>query len=224
MAPPMRNPKEKIRLEIKKFMVGQYGGTEDDAVVGEFETIENQYKKYAGAIGSYIISFAQLEGAVDNDLATAINERAHEPGYRIIKYLSFRNKVNLLLDEYTAFIKYCLMGQVRARLITEVKVIHKKLCELSEFRNRVAHANWESLDAAGFVRTKIIESKDDVGMEFEKVKMTPGVLSKFRRQNEAMANRLDLFRERMWAANNRQSARMYRKLEAEKKSLKGQRG
>ena len=213
----MRNPKEKIRLETKRVYIGQYGGSEDDSVVGEFETIENQHKKYSSAVGSFIISFAQLEDSVDNDLATAINERMHEPGYRIIKYLSFRDKINLLNDDYVAFIKYCISGSNKIRLLAENKVIHDKLCELSEFRNKVVHANWQSLDSSGYVRTKIVENKDDIGMEFEKVKMTPGVLIKFRKQNEALANRLGLFRERVWDTNNRESARMYRKTESLKR-------
>lgn len=210
----MRNPKIKISLETKKIDIGQYGESEDDTVLGEWETLENQHRKYAGAIGSYVISFSQLENSVDSDLATAINESAHEPGYRIIKYLNFRNKINLLKDDYSAFIKYFLSAPPKTRLLAEIKVIHNKLCELSEFRNKVVHANWHSLDVSGFVRTKIVEDNDDVGMEFVKVKMTPGVLLKFRRQNEAMARKLELFRDKVWDTHNREDARHYRKMEA----------
>ena len=102
----MRKPKEKIKLDIKKINLGQYDCSDDTEVIGEFETIENQHAKYANSIGSFIISFSQLEDTVDNDLATAINERAHEPGYRIIKFLSFRDKINLLKDDYSSHIKY----------------------------------------------------------------------------------------------------------------------
>jgi hypothetical protein len=203
----MRKPKEKIKLNIKKVGFGQYGESEDGGVVGEFETIEGQHLRYAKAIGSFVISFAELEDSVDRDLATAINERAHEPGYRIIKYLTFRDKIDLLNDDYVAFIKYLSSKSDKKRLLTEIRIIHNKLCELSEFRNKVLHANWQSLDKSGFVRTKIIENKDDFGIQFKKIEMTPSVLVKFRRQNESVSNMIYMFREKVWEANRKDRIR-----------------
>ena len=210
----MRKPKERIKIESKKVSLAQYGGTEDSTVTGEYETIENQHSKYAKAIGSFIISFSELEESLDNDLATAINERAHEAGYRIIKYLGFRNKVDLLNDDYFRYIEYLDSASAKLRLSAELRVIYNKLCELSEFRNRVAHANWLSLDSSGFVRTRIIEAKDGSGVQLEKVKMTPSVLIKFRKQNEALSRKIDFFREKVWAARNRDDRRRYKRIEA----------
>lgn len=216
----MRKPKEKIKLETKKVYLAQYGGTEDDTVVGEFETIENQHSKYANAIGSFVISFAELENSVNNELATAINERAHEPGYRIIKYLSFRNKIDLFNDHYSAYVKVFRSKPTTKRMLAELKIIYNKLCELSEFRNKVAHADWTSLDKTGFVTTKILENKDDFGIQLEKVKMTPGVLVKFRKQNEALSVRINAYREKVWEINNREYASQYKKNNAREGSLK----
>lgn len=208
---PIKESKEKNKLETKKVHLGQYGGNEDDIVISEFEVIENQHTKYANSIGSFIISFAALEDSVDNDLANAVSDRAHEPGYRIIRYLSFRDKINFLKDNYSAFIK-CLESKAdKVRLLNELKVIYDKLCELSEFRNKVVHANWQSLDMSGFVRTKVLENKDEFGIQFEKVKMTPGVLIKFRKQNESVAKKLSLYREKVWDARNKEDYRRYRK-------------
>jgi hypothetical protein len=75
----------------------------------------------------------------------------------------------------------------------------------------VAHAHWHSLDLSGFVRTKIIENKDDAGIQFEKVKMTPGVLVKFRKQNESLANKLATFRDKVWNVHNLEDAIRRRK-------------
>ncbi len=82
--------------------------------------------------------------------------------------------------------------------------------ELSEFRNRVAHANWSSLDKAGFVRSKIIENKEEYGMSFEKIKMTPGVLIKFIRQNNSVSNKLDPFTDKIWEIHNKEERQRYR--------------
>lgn len=213
----MRKPKERIKLEIKKVSLAQYGGTEDETVVGEFETIENHHAKYASSIGSFIISFSELEHAVDNEVATAISASAHEPGYRIIKYLTFRDKANFFNDHYFAFIKFLESEATKLRLLTELRMIFNKLCELSEFRNKVAHADWLSLDTSGFVRTRIVENRDDIGMQLEKVKMTPGVLVKFRKQNESLSHRLDSFRDRVWNTHNREDVVRCRRMEALKK-------
>lgn len=213
----MRNPKGRIKLETKRVYLAQYGGTEDETVEGEFETIENQHMKYANSIGSFIISFSGLEHAVDDDLATAINERTHEPGYRIIKYLTFRDKINLLNDHYSVDIKFLESEPSKILLLSELKLIHNKLYELSEFRNKVAHADWLSLDISGFVRTKIVENRDDIGMQLEKVKMTPGVLIKFRKQNEAISNKIGLFRNKVWDAHSKEERKRYLKIEALKK-------
>lgn len=212
----MRKPKEKIKTETKKVLLAQYGGTEDDTVVGEFETIENQHAKYASSIGSLIISFAELEHSVDDEVATAISDRAHEPGYRIIKYLKFRDKINFLNDHYSAHIKFLGSKSRQRFLFAELKIIYNKLCELSEFRNKVAHADWPSLDTLGFVRTKISENREDVGMQLEKFKMTPGVLVKFRKQNESLSNRICLFREKIENAHNLEDRRRYLKMESSK--------
>ena len=220
----MRKPKEKIKLDIKKINLGQYDCSDDTEVIGEFETIENQHAKYANSIGSFIISFSQLEDTVDNDLATAINERAHEPGYRIIKFLSFRDKINLLKDDYSSHIKYLESVLEKNRLLSELEIIYNKLCELSEFRNKVAHANWQSLDLAGFVRTKIIENKEDSGLQFVKIKMIPGVLVKFRKQNESLSNRLSSYREKVWEAHRKEEYRRYRKNELLKKKVVAREG
>ena len=89
------------------------------------------------------------------------------------------------------------MGARKEKMLNELNNIYKKLCELSEFRNKVAHADWQSLDKSGFVRTKIVEDKNNVGMQLEKVKMTPGILIKFRRQNEALSKKIDIFRDKI---------------------------
>jgi hypothetical protein len=206
----MRNPAKKIPLEKKLTRIGQYG-EDTEYPLDDFENARILHKKYAKPIGHFVISFSMLEDSVNNDLATAISERAHEPGYRIIKYLRFRDKIDLLRDDYTAMIKYTCPDTRKEQLLKQLHVIYAKLAELSEFRNRVAHANWSSLDKHGFVRCKLLENKTDDGMVFERVKMTPGVLVKFTRQNEALSHRLGDFRENLWAVSQRYISQLERK-------------
>lgn len=203
----MRKPQKEISLDLKKVTLGQFDCSDDLSANGEFEEIEKNMERFASAIGNYLISFSALEDTVDTELATVINERGYEPGYRIIKYLSFRDKINLLRDDHASFVKHLTSGNDTKRLLAKLDVIYKKLCELSELRNKVAHANWQSLDVSGFVRTKIITNSDDASLKFLKVKLTPGVLVKFRKQNLSLMSMLVNFRESTWLAFQRQERR-----------------
>ncbi len=198
----MRKITKKVELTKKYSPMGQYAESEDEDSIGEFETLEENESKFAGSIGMLILSFSNLENSVDNDLATSINERGHEPGYRIIKYLNFRTKINLLRDDYYSLIRLSCSEDRQEALIKKVDATYSKLIELSEFRNKVAHANWQSLDAKGFVRTKIIEDRELGGISFEKVKMTPGILIKFIRQNNSLANKLESLRDAVYKASS----------------------
>jgi len=210
----MKKLKGKILLDTKHAAMGQYGQSDDIEMLGEFETILDHYEKYAKSIGALMISFSGMEDSVDVELATAINERAYEPGYRIIKYLEFRDKINLWKDHYSAYIKGILSGKKQLKFLAEMKAIYLKLVELSEFRNKIAHANWSSLDNAGFVRYRSVENKDiSGGMSFEKVKMTPGVIIKFVRQNDAISTKINEFREKFWEAKNMESRKNYKAME-----------
>ena len=212
----MRKPKEKIKLESKYSRMGQYGGSEDDNAVGEFVVLYEQKEKYSKSIGALMISFSELEDAVDKDFANSISDRSHERGYRIIKYLDFRDKINVLRDDYIAYIKHVASEPKQSKLLAEMKIIYLKLVELSEFRNRVAHANWASLDNAGFVSCKIIVNKEEMGIGFEKVKMTPAVIIKFVRQNNAVSRKLEYFREKVWDANRARDAKWHKQMEKER--------
>lgn len=207
----MRKLKEKIKLENRNVLMGQYGPEEKDWNYN-FEQMEGKEDKYAKSIGSLMLSFSYLENSLNNNLATSINERSHEPGYRIIKYLNFKTKIGILNDDYIFFIKIMLNSKkIKEKLLEQNKVIYTKLQELSQFRNKIAHADWTTLDKKGFVVTKIVEDEKQGGMYFKKTKMTPGVIIKFTRQNYAISNKLSLFRDKVWDANNREEVITYRK-------------
>jgi len=206
----MRKPKERIPLEKKHSLMGQFGGSDEDLSL-DFENTEVQEDKYARSLGLLFISFSYVEDAVDSELAKLINESSYEPGFRITKYLSFRDKINLLQDEYSALIRGICDKDKWPKLLDELKTIHSKLAELSEFRNRAAHANWSSLDSSGFVISKVVENREEYGMNLEKIKMTPGVLIKFIRQNHSISNKLDPFTEKIWETHRREERKRYKK-------------
>lgn len=190
-----RKFEEKIPLEREMEQLEQYGRPWGDRTY-------QQEENYSRAIGRFFITFSALETALDHMIITAISDRADEEGYRIIKYLEFRDKINLSKDEYQRRISF--MGKERLKKSLQGKLISiiRKLEEISEFRNKIAHANWESLSESGFVRVRVKEDKTGEGIHFEKIKITPLIIGKFIRQAESLVNKIDDFSdlalESMW--------------------------
>lgn len=181
---PRRKFKEKIPLEKDSEVLEQYGRPSRDLTLV-------QETSYSRAIGRFLMSFSSLETALDHMIISAVSDRADERGYRIIKYLEFRDKINLSKDEYKRRISFISLKKTKDALQEKLDVVIRKLEEISEFRNKVAHANWESLEESGFVRTRIKEDKTGEGIRFERVKMTPVIIEKFTRQSKALANSID---------------------------------
>lgn len=185
----MRKPTQKIPIERKKEALEQY-----DFWSGEAG--EEQKEVYARSIGLFLIAFSSVEASLDTMLAELINGRSHEPGLRIVKYLNVRTKIDIARDHYKQMIQLTEKGKMKKRIDSEI--IFNKLVEISEFRNKVAHANWATLESDGFVRVDIKEGKDGTGIYFESIKMTPGIIRKFIRQCESLENRIDLFVNQEW--------------------------
>ena len=181
----------KIKLEKEKAVLDQYD-------YGVDEVIYEKHAQYAPRIGEFFISFSNLEISLNRLIITMISDRSDEEGYRMIKYLNFRNKIELANDQYKYFINYSNSPAIKLRYARRLSAIFKKLQEISEFRNKVAHANWMSLTKKGFVRTKIRENYDGKGVEFENIKITPAILYKFQRQCETLVNDIDDFLDRVF--------------------------
>jgi len=187
----MRNPKKKIPLEREKEILDQYGRPFGD---------EDFLKKrgYPQAIGNFLISFSHLETSLDHLIITMISDRSDEPGYRVVKYLNFRNKIKLAKEEYWQAINFISQKRLKEKNKKQFEIIFKKLTELSEFRNKIAHANWMTLDERGYVRVKVGENSGQGGVQFENIKMAPILLYKFTRQAHAVADRIDSFQEKVF--------------------------
>lgn len=163
----MKNDKEKIEYESLE----QY-----DFPLNEDHIIFKKERKYAKEIGELMIYFSHLESALNIMIAESVSDRSHDLGYLIIKSLRYSDKVRLGKDLYTSRMKMIQPDKTRFRLIKEFNLIFIGLERMGEFRNKVAHANWMSLDKKGNVRTKI--SKNEFGfIQFMKVKITPEIIA-----------------------------------------------
>lgn len=184
----MRKPKEKIPTESRTETIDQYAWFDDDEIF-------RNHDRYALAIGKFMVAFSGLESCLDSTLANAINDRADDPGYRIIKHLNFGKKTELFRDDRGSLIKMCFRGRRAQKHLAALKIVCDRLAELGEFRNKVAHARWVTLDSDGYVRVRIEENPQHGGTCFRKTKMTPSIIIKFTRRCDALVARIENFTE-----------------------------
>lgn len=187
----LRKPKQKIPLEREKEALEQYASSWFDE-----EYIKE--KRYAQSIGNFLILFSVLEEALNSYIARLENERSDDPGYRILKYLNFRNKIFFAKDLSMQIILFSQNGNMKVRNKKKLDIVISKLIEISEFRNKIAHANWSTLGRRGYVRVSIKENYEEGGIEFENIKITPGVINKFSRQVRAITDQIDSFVDEIW--------------------------
>ena len=174
--------RKKVRNKIEP--LDQY-----DFPWNEDEFIFLHKEEYSGSIGEFLISFSNLESALNLMVVNLINGRGHELGYKVIKSLSYSNKIHLAKDLYLLNIELISNQKTKEKKREEFKLILEKLNDLGESRNRIAHANWVTLDKYGYVRTKI--SSDESGLvHFIKIKITPKLMQKWARVSDRLASQL----------------------------------
>lgn len=167
----------------------------------DFPWSEDEYifankSEYAEAIGDFLISFSNLESALNLLVVEMVNDRSHDLGYKVIKSLGYANKINLARDLYLPTIHHIPNNKIRERRKNEFEIILKKLNQLGESRNKIAHANWVTLDKNGYVRTKI--KSDETGtVQFIRIKITSSIMKKWSGQCDQNASKVYKFKEKV---------------------------
>lgn len=132
------------------------------------EYIAEREDDYAPVIGSFLIAFSGLEHSLNTKIAGMINDRWDGQGYAILRDLEVMEKLNifnrLALDYLT---------NVHADKVDEFRPLYKRLKSIIEFRNVIAHANWETLEKGDYVRVRIISDKTSGRIQFKKISISP---------------------------------------------------
>jgi|GEM_PF-983790 len=160
--------------------------------------LSRKFDDYSKAIGQFLIAFSCIETHLDRALIDALyKDKDYDgQGLRIAKYLSFSEKVQLYIEidsELVGWLSYRSFSKVMRR---KLKILDIKLNEQGQFRNKIAHARWLTLNKTGFVRIKVGEKYDSDyqgGIRFENAKITPKIIMKFTRQAFALRTRIDSF-------------------------------
>lgn len=160
------------------------------------EVMDQKEEQYAPLIGSFLMWFSNLEYCLDIAIANLVSDRHHERGYVVIKNLSIRDKIDLFKSLLHPMVFYT---DKRKKLKKkQLDSIVTKLRNLSELRNKIAHAKWYSLDKDGYVRCDVKTDKDNGLIKFKKYKITPAIMRSNMRVMEKLCEQIDDFVENIW--------------------------
>jgi hypothetical protein len=176
-------------IEIKYENLDQYDYSDEDLMI-------KKEKKYASLIGSFLIWFSNLEHNLNIGLADLISERSHEDGYVIIKDMGMFQKIELFYN--LAFPRVNFAEKRKAQKLKQLPLIRRQLEELNTFRNKVAHAKWNTLDKEGYVRVEMITDKENGFIKFKKFKISPEIIKGKLKEIVVLENKLYDFIENIW--------------------------
>lgn len=139
--------------------------------------IDSEEKILAPLIGSLLINFSRLEQVINTSLSDMISLATHQVGYVIIKDLDAMEKVRILRRLVVSH-----LSAIESKNLELFQEIYKRIVNCVEFRNTIAHANWNTLDKDGFVRVKMTSGKNDGSVIFQKEKLTPQVIEEMTKE------------------------------------------
>jgi len=154
------------------------------------EHLEKVADKYASPIGLFLINFSVLEQELNLAIADFISDRAHEMGYVVIEKLTTSNKIDLFYKMYVRLESF--KNKKNKEVLNKIS---EQLESLNTFRNNIVHANWQSLEKSGFVRTKIVVDNQEGFVKFRKVRITPKIIKQKMGEIEKLTDLIDNYKE-----------------------------
>lgn len=135
------------------------------------DLIDNEYfeealSKYSELIGIFIMRFSVLEHELNIAIAEIISG-SHEIGYAIMERMSMRNKIDLFYNLYN------LEVNATGWANDELPKIKTALVKINDFRNYIAHANWQTIKKNGTVRTKFTSDTSTGWIKFKNLVIRP---------------------------------------------------
>ena len=171
-----------ISMDNQKDILDQYDYINDDY-------FGKAILKYSSLIGEFFMNFSYLEHELEIAIAESISDRSHDLGYLIItKIDGMYNKIDLFHKYYKMFEHFT------DKTGTKLKEIVKALIAINEFRNKLAHAKWQSIQKDGTVRYKIESDKTGI-IKFQNTLMTPKDIRIKIKEISKLVNKINDYRE-----------------------------
>lgn len=163
----------------------------------QYDFIDDEYffkamLKYSWDIGEFLMNFSYLEHELEVAIAEFISDRGHDVGYLFI------TKIDELSEKIDLFYKYYKMFEYDTnKEKTELKEIFKALISISQFRNQLAHAKWQTMQKDGKVRTKIKINTTTGRIEFKNVIIKPKDIRAKIKEIHRIIKKIDKYKEKV---------------------------
>ena len=161
----------------------------------QYDYIDDDYfdkaiGKYSSLIGEFIMKFSYLEHEIEIAIAEFVSERCHDVGYLFI------TKIDRMSDKIDLFYKYYKnLEHCIEKERTQLKEIVKAITSMSEFRNKLAHAKWQSIQKDGRIRVKIKSNKSTGVIQFKNEIIKPKDIRTKIEEIDSLINKIDEYRE-----------------------------
>ena len=163
----------------------------------QYDYIDDDYfeialGKYSALIGEFFMHFSYLEHELEIAIAEFVSDRSHDVGYLFIA------KINRMGDKIDLFDKYYKMFEhFTSKESTQLKEIIQALKSISEFRNNLAHAKWQSIQKDGVVRVKVKNDKLTGVIQFKNVVIKPKDIHIRIKEINHLVDKIDKYREKV---------------------------
>ena len=137
-----------------------------------------------------MIYFSYLEHDLNCAIAD-LDDDCHENGYVIIEKLTIYNKIDLF---YKFYVRLESFNDKKTKI--KLDEIKSELLRINTFRNDIAHANWQTLNKKGFVRTKIVVDAEEGFVKFQKIQITPKIIRNNIKAIHKLMNKIERYTEK----------------------------
>lgn len=154
---------------------------------------EKAIGRYSSIIGEFFMNFSYLEHELEIAIADIVSTRSHDLGYLFITKIDrMSDKIDLFYKYYKMFEHHCTNTKR-----TNLKEIVDMLISISEFRNNLAHAKWQSIQKDGTVRVKIKNDKTTGVIKFKNVVIKPKDIRVKIQEIDQLLYKIDVYREKI---------------------------
>ncbi len=123
-------------------------------------TSDEFLEQTAPLIGYVIHNFNSLDGLLNQEICSLINDRTDEPGAIVIHRMSFSAKIELFNNLGRSLEMAC------EATIPIFKILIGRLKKCATLRNAIVHAEWENMNEKGYTYVKMICNKNGVQQQY----------------------------------------------------------
>ncbi|MCX6822852.1 MAG: hypothetical protein NTX91_02545 [candidate division SR1 bacterium] len=173
----------------------------NDEELDQYDYINNEdypdaVKKYSEVLGKFFMEFSLLEHELNTSIAEIINDASHDIGYQVMEQMKMGNKIDLFYRLYNSMLSYS--NEIKSKKIKRkerLNNIKSSLGIINDFRNQLAHANRQTIQKNGLVRTRFSSDKISGQIKLKNIQIKPNDIRIKINEINKIANKLRNYKE-----------------------------